>query len=332
MTTWPWAWLKRKSINWALRATVKPLWRRQNLSAEELQRLLAQAESWLPVPGGAPGLRKRIDHHFEAEWFEPKTPTTRVLLYLHGGAWIIHVPRLYRNASRRLARLLQARVLLPDYRLAPEHRFPAASDDALASYEHLLSMGVRPQDIVIGGDSAGGNLALVTLLRARDRGLPMPACAFVFSPVTDLTLSGPSVLRNGGTDVMFSAAAAPLLSHAYLGESGQADHPWVSPLKGELHGLPPILLQASDSEMLTDDSLRFAQHVRAAGGKAEASLWPDLPHVFQLIGALSESHLALQEVADFVRRSTTPGATAPTHDDIRNHNRETHHEEAHSTH
>jgi monoterpene epsilon-lactone hydrolase len=301
---WPWAWLKRKSVNWALRSTIKPLWRRKDLGAEQLQRMLAHANAWLPVPGGACGRAQAINQHLQAEWFEPEPPTRRVLLYLHGGAWIVHMPRLYRSAARRLSRVLQARVLLPDYRLAPEHRFPAGSDDALAAYEFLLASGVPAHDIVLGGDSAGGNLALVTLLRARDRGLPLPSCAFVFSPVTDLTLSSDSVHRLAARDVMFSPSAASLINHAYIDNAGLVEHPWVSPLKGELHGLPPLLLQASDSEMLADDSLRFAERVRAAGGQAEVSLWHDLPHVFQLLAFLQESHRALRQVAQFVHRST----------------------------
>jgi len=297
-----WAWLKRKSFNWVLRATVKPLWSRRDLTPFELQRLLDQACTWLPIAGRAPGRPERVNAHLLAEWFEPAQPTQRVLLYLHGGAWITHAPALYRSLARRLAQTLQARVLMPDYRLAPAYRFPAGSDDALGAYKHLLDSGIPPEQIVIGGDSAGGNLALVTLIRARDAGLPLPACGFMFSPVTDLTLGSASSHRNQLSDVMFSLPAGALVGAAYLDDMSQVRHPWVSPLFAQVHGLPPLLLQASDSEMLADDARNFAERVRAAGGQAEYSSWHDLPHVFQMAGFLSEAAAALQEVRRFVQR------------------------------
>jgi len=297
-----WAWLKRKSFNWVLRATVKPLWSRRDLTPHELQRLLDQACNWLPIAGRAPGRPERVNAHLLAEWFELARVAPRVLLYLHGGAWITHAPALYRSLARRLAQTLQARVLMPEYRLAPAWRFPAGSDDALAAYKHLLDSGVPPGQIVIGGDSAGGNLALVTLIRARDEGLPLPACGFVFSPVTDLTFSSASSHRNQLSDVMFTLPAGTFVGTAYLDDMGQLQHPWVSPLYADLHGLPPLLLQASDSEMLADDARRFAECVRAAGGRAEFSSWHDLPHVFQMAGFLTEAAAALQEVHRFVHR------------------------------
>ena len=194
------------------------------------------------------------------------------------------------------------RVLVPDYRLAPEHPFPVGLDDCFAVYRWLIDEGFASQRLAIAGDSAGGNLALGVLMRSRDHGLPLPACAALMSPITDFTGSGRSVQLNEASDVLFGRSALHLVQSAYLGGAA-ADDPAVSPLFGDWAGLPPLLFHTSDSEMLLDDSLRAVERARACGVHAEAKVWPDLPHVFQLIDLLPEARESLAEIGKVHRRT-----------------------------
>ena len=203
------------------------------------------------------------------------------LLYLHGGAWCLHLPGTYRRLAHRLAALTGLRVLLPDYRLAPEHPFPAAVDDCFATYRWLVDQGYADRPLAIAGDSAGGSLTLVTMMRARDASLPLPACAALLSPSTDLTMSGPSIEYNERADPMFANAALTLLPDLYCPGVARS-HPWLSPLFGQWQGLPPLLFQAGSTEMLLDDSVRAHDRAIAAGVDARIKVWPGLPHVAPL--------------------------------------------------
>ena len=236
------------------------------------------------------------------EWLTvPSSGPERVLLYLHGGGFALRLPHLYARFAARMARALQARVLLADYRLAPEHPFPAGADDCLAAYRWLLGQGVAPHHIVLGGDSAGANLALATLLAAKAAGLPRPACAFVISPPVDLTLASPSVVDNERSDALFRLATLLLLRRHYV-DAERVLHPLVSPLFADLAGLPPLLLQAGTREMLRDDAVRYAERARAAGVEVELELRHGMQHCFQLLESLPESGRAIETIARFVRR------------------------------
>ena len=238
------------------------------------------------------------------EWLDvPQSRPERVLLYLHGGGFVVRLPNLYARFAARVGRALGARVLLVDYRLAPEHPFPAAVDDCLATYRWLLGQGVSARNIVIAGDSAGGNLTLVTLLGAKAAGLPPPACAFVLSPPVDLTVASPSFVANERSDAMFRLATLILLRGRYVGAERLLD-PLVSPLFGDLAGLPPLLLQAGTREVLRDDAVRFAERARSAGVEVELELWHDMQHCFQLLQFLPESGRAIQSIERFVARHT----------------------------
>jgi len=234
------------------------------------------------------------------EWLAvPSSKPDRVLLYLHGGGFALHLPQIYARFAARLARALGARVLLADYRLAPEHPFPAGVDDCLTVYAWLLGQGVAPHQIVIGGDSAGANLTLATLLGAKEAGLPRPACAFAISPPVDLTLASPSFVENERSDALFRLATLLLLRRHYV-EAERLLDPRVSPLFGELAGLPPLLLQAGTREMLRDDAVRFAERARAVGVEVELELWHGMQHCFQLLEFLPESGRAIETITRFV--------------------------------
>jgi epsilon-lactone hydrolase len=238
------------------------------------------------------------------EWVEvPSTRPERVLLYIHGGGFALRLPNLYARFAARIGRLLGARVLLVDYRLTPEHPFPAGLDDCLAVYRWLLGRGFAAHNIVIAGDSAGANLTLATLLGAKAAGVSAPACAFVISPPVDLTMASPSFVRNEHSDALFRIATLMLLRDRYVGAERLLD-PLVSPLFGDLAGLPPLLLQAGTREMLHDDAVRFAERARGAGVQVELELWHGMQHCFQLLQFLPESGRAVEAMARFVMQHT----------------------------
>lgn len=227
-----------------------------------------------------------------------------VLLYLHGGAYVMGSPRTHRALAARLAGLAGLDALLPRYRLAPEHPFPAAFDDVCTAYAALLARGYSPERIALAGDSAGGGLALALLAALRLRGWPSPAALVAFSPLTDMTFSGPSFRENARRDVMLPPSRADDIRRFYLGRGGDPRDPRVSPLFAQWCRPPPVLLQVSRSEILRDDSLRMAERLRDAGGRVDCTLCGDLPHVWQIFqGRLPEADAALVQAGDFLRRA-----------------------------
>ena len=239
-----------------------------------------------------------------AEWITlPESRNEKIILYIHGGAWMLKFPRLHHAMVASWCRRIRARALMADYRLAPEHRFPAGIEDVWSAWQWLIDQGTPTQDIIIAGDSAGGNLALALLHRIKAAGGAMPACAVMLSPFVDFTLSSPSMATNEKCDPMFSAAAMVGLRHHYLAPE-QMLLPDASPLFGDFNGLPPLFFQSSESEMLRDDSLRAAARAHAAGVTVEVELWDNVPHVFQGFQTLTHGKAALEHIADFIARHT----------------------------
>ena len=214
-----------------------------------------------------------------------------------------------RRLANRLYALTGMRVLLPDYRLAPEHPFPAGVDDCYGAYRWLVDHGHADRPLAIAGDSAGGSLALVTLMRARDASLPLPDCGVLISPSTDLTMSGPSVEYNERADPMFANVALGLLPDLYC-PGVERTHPWLSPLFGQWQGLPPLLFQAGSTEMLLDDSVRAHDRAVSAGVDARIRVWRELPHVAPLFTFMPEADLALREIAEFIIGRLRPRVAA----------------------
>jgi acetyl esterase/lipase len=232
----------------------------------------------------------------------------KVLLYLHGGAFIVGRPENFAGLMARLSRLTRTEVVAPDYRLAPEHPFPAAVEDARAAWAGLIARGYAPADIVIGGDSAGGNLALGLLAKLLGEGA-RPAGLFAFSPVCDLTFAGPSIALNATTDAILPAERRDELMGYYLGGASPGD-PRASPLMAEFTNPPPVFLQFAETEILADDSRRMAAKLRAAGGEVTLDVWPDAPHVWVLFdGYVPEARAALLRVAGFVNALFGDGQT-----------------------
>ena len=235
-----------------------------------------------------------------AVWMIPPGASERVLLYLHGGGFVMCSPWTHGPAAVAIARAAGVRALLPAYRLAPEHPFPAALDDCMSVYRWLLAEGVEAEKIVIGGDSAGGNLTLATLLSLRDAGLPMPAGAICLSPATDMTASGESFRTHAKDEVLLTVPFCQAVGPMYYGQT-PPEAPLVSPLFADLRGLPAILVHVGTRELLLDDSVRFAERARAAGVEVTLKIWEGLWHAFQLFIVFPEARQAIVELGAFVR-------------------------------
>jgi epsilon-lactone hydrolase len=237
------------------------------------------------------------------EWVSSPHVTTQPVFYLlHGGGFMSGSCVTHRELAARLCLAGELRVLLLDYRLAPEHPFPAAVDDAVAGYRWLLAQGIRPDQIAIGGDSAGGGLALSALLRLRERRLAMPAAGVLMSPWLDLALSGESMQANAAIDPLCSQVALRSAAAHYLGDAD----PWsplASPLYADLRGLPPLLVQVGADEVLLSDSTRLAKRANAAGVAVELEVWEEMWHVWHgWAGALPEGQQAIERIGAFVRQ------------------------------
>lgn len=227
------------------------------------------------------------------------------ILYLHGGAYCLGSPGTHRAMLSHLAARSAARIYLPDYRLAPEHPYPAALRDALSCYEGLLQQGVDPVNITIAGDSAGGGLALATAMAIRNQGLPMPAAMVLISPWTDLSLSGQSFNTHQARDPILRRNWLDQCSGWYCDQFDRRD-PGISPLFGDHRGLPPTLVQVGSDEVLLDDSVRLESALRDAGNAIRFHCYDGMWHVFQLhAGMLPEADQALDEISNFMRQPQT---------------------------
>jgi epsilon-lactone hydrolase len=224
------------------------------------------------------------------------------VLYFHGGGYVAGSARTGTHLAAELARRTGGRALSVDYRLAPEHPYPAAAEDGLAVYAGLLDSGARPSRILVAGDSAGGGLAMATLLAAREQGLPQPAAVAVFSPWADITRSGASMRTKDGADPLFSYDAMGWFAGRYM-PAGDRSAPLASPVFAALAGLPPLLIQAGSHEVLLDDAVRLAVNAGRDDVEVTLQVATEGTHVFQRhFGALDEADGALDEVARFFKR------------------------------
>jgi acetyl esterase/lipase len=273
---------------------------RWDAPVESFRAMMARQERHFRPPRDV-AIRPATVGGVPCEWLTPPGADDRaVILYLHGGAWTLGWTAIHRRMVAHLARAAGCRVLAVDYRLAPEHPFPAALDDCLAAYRALRADGTPPGSIVVAGDSAGGTLALGVLIALRDAGEPPPAAAACIGAATDLA----------GTGATFETARDPIVTPAFVRRMralyiGAHDirSPLISPLYADLRGLPPLLIQAGGDEMLLSDSERLAEAARAAGVDATLEIWPRMWHVWHLFApTLPEARRAIAAVAAFARR------------------------------
>ena len=247
-----------------------------------------------------------------AEWIQAPAAANGVLLYLHGGGFVCGSMKSYRHMLGALARASGMRVLGIEYRLAPENAFPAAVQDAMAAYRWLLSRGLDSKEIVIGGDSAGGNLTLSTLIALRYFGEPLPAAGVCLSPWADLTNTAESFAAKAAVDPCVQREMVELFANFYLGNRDRRT-PLASPLHADLQGLPPLLIQVGSSETLLDDSLHLADRAKAAGVDVTLEVWNDMVHVWHLFAPiLREGQQAIERIGEFIRKHTATRAHGQT--------------------
>lgn len=294
----------------SLRATILDVYLRSTMKPKPLHEIDAsELRAWFDrraimlTPKGVE-LEVVTDGPVRGEWHRLPGGAKRTILYLHGGGYVFGSPRLYRTMTYPLALQAGADIFAPVYSLAPEHPCPAAIEDAVAAFESLVSGGIKPSSIVIAGDSAGGGLALAAMMALRDADKPAPAGAVLFSPWTDLACTGPSHIANGRTDAMFRRETVAKSGARYAGALDLKDAR-VSPLYGAFEGLAPMLVFASRSELLFDDSARLAPKAKAAGVPFRLEARDGLPHVWPMFHALiPEAREAIRIAAEFVRERT----------------------------
>jgi epsilon-lactone hydrolase len=236
-----------------------------------------------------------------AEWIMGPASKDNVILYLHGGAYALGSVNIHREYLSRLALATQQKVLAINYRLAPEHPFPAALEDSSMAYRWLLSQGFDSSKIIMAGDSAGGGLTLATLVFLRDSGDPLPACAVCLSPWVDLTLSSKSIYSKAPDDPLLSSEILKVYSRQYAGDF-KTDQPLISPLFADLKGLPPLLIHVGTNEILQDEAIQISENARLAGVEVTLETWEGMFHVFQIIPFLPEAKTSLDHIARFISK------------------------------
>jgi acetyl esterase/lipase len=295
---------RAEALRLALRL-FKKLRRHRHLPIETARRRLRFLERF--VPGPPAGTRTELieaDGISAVRIITPQARDDMCVLHFHGGGYTVGTAALYRDFTWRIGVASRAPVLYFDYRLAPEHPFPAALDDAIRVYRWLAER-VDPRRIAIVGDSAGGGLALGTLFRLRDEGCALPAAAVAISPWTDLALTGESLRGNAAADPMMDAATFPAIADGYLA-GADPRNPYASPLYGDASGLPPTLFQVGSDEVLLDDSVRMAARLKAAGSKVEIEIWPRMPHAWHLYARiLPEGRKAIEHIGRFVQSTVS---------------------------
>lgn len=241
------------------------------------------------------------------EWHIPAgCENAPIIYYLHGGAYIMGSPATHRRLVSYIARAARMRAVVPNYRLAPEHRFPAALEDSLAVYRQLIQHCTDSTNIAIGGDSAGGNLSMATLLALRDGGEDMPGACFLISPWLDMTGAGETVKTRAGIDPWFRPEHIAPSAEKIFTESDKKN-PLVSPVFADAGNLPTMLIHVGDHEILLSDSTRLADNIVQAGGEVSLRIWPEMWHVFQFfVGQMPESNASISEIAQFLRAKIDP--------------------------
>ena len=245
----------------------------------------------------------------KAEWTTtPDADTSKVVLYLHGGGYVIGSLDSHRHLAAEVGRAARCRTLAIDYRLAPEHPFPAAVDDALAAYRFLLASNVSAAGISIAGDSAGGGLVVAVMVAIRDAGLPQPACGWPISPWIDMEAIGDSMVGKASTDPTVQKAGILDMAKHYLGGADPRS-PLAAPLYADLQGLAPLLIQVGTAETLLDDAIRLAQRAGAADVAVDLQIWPEMIHVWHLyFNELSAGRRAIASGGEFIRAMTARGS------------------------
>jgi monoterpene epsilon-lactone hydrolase len=295
---------QRENLEAVLRQSAFPV----GSDVNEQRRLLRELISSQPRPAGVTVTAAALGGVPTAEITVDGIEPRHVVLYFHGGVYVLGDAFLAADLASQVGRRTHAKVISVDYRLAPEHPYPAAVDDALAAYEALLHNGIAPSDIAFAGESAGGGLAIATLVNARDHGLPLPAAAFVMSPYADLTLDGTTMRTKHEVDPLLSREnLQPRVTDYTAGQDAALG--LISPVFADLSGLPPLIIQAGTHEVLLDDAVRLARQAATADVEVTLDITPRVPHVFQAYHQiLDEAVAALDRAAQFLSAHLAPVA------------------------
>jgi len=298
---------QRETLDAILRQSAFPA----DSDVNEQRRLLKELLSAQPLPADVIVTAAALDGVPTAEMTVDGIEPRHVVLYFHGGVYVMGDAFLAADLASQVGRRTDARAISVDYRLAPEHPYPAAVDDALAAYEALLHDGIAPSDIAFAGESAGGGLAIATLVNARDHGLPLPAAAFVMSPYVDLTLAGTTMETRREVDPLLSPEALQARVTDYT--AGQdAALGLISPVFADLSGLPPLIIQAGTHEVLLDDAVRLAQRAATADVEVTLDITPGVPHVFQAYHPILDEGAAALDRAGWLLSAQLAGAERVT--------------------
>lgn len=290
--------VRSQAINFVTRIAIRAAYRKpQEVTAYRPRYARTDDRVKTPLPSGLTVEEQTAP--VEGRWIRNAAGGERVVLYLHGGAFIMRLPKTHTAFAAALCADLKSSAFLPWYRLAPEHPFPAAPEDCLAAYRHLLDAGHRSSDIVVMGDSAGGNLALALLHLIRRESLPMPAAVVAFSPITDFAQVSATWRLNKWRDPMYVVQGVVQPQRHYLQGASPID-PVASPYYGDLEGFPPTLVVVGGVEAMLDDAVSFVKKAVEAGVPAKVHIWKGMPHVFLLYGFLPETPLARRAVVDWL--------------------------------
>lgn len=289
--------LQGKLIRWSMR--LRP---RVKLSIQKSRQFLDGATKWIPAPKQNTYQEEHI-HDIPALWVTPPNHNQQVILYFHGGAYIVGSIDSERSIAGNIALESHARVLIVGYRLAPEHPFPAGLEDALTCYRYLISIGITAQQIVVCGMSAGGGLATALMLKLKSLGEPLPRAGILLSPWLDLTGTSPSTITNAKRDSGLSWRMLAPAVEAYVVGDNDVRNPLISPVFADLAGdFPPLLIQVGDVEILFDDSRQFAKNAQDTGHEVKLSVWAGMIHGWHMYGMIPEAREAIHEISAFIRQ------------------------------
>lgn len=290
------------ALNTLLKLSIKPELAVEGEHLQRSRRSMDRWGAWAPSVSGV-SVKKETLAGIDCEVHTPeRAPSNQVILYMHGGGFVVGSPVSHRNLVSRLAQQAGIKATSMNYRKAPEHPFPAALADTTAVYQYCLDQGIKPANIVFCGDSAGGNLVLTTLLKLKQDGMPLPAAGCCISPWCDLTLTAASIQGNAKKDLILSPKLLQQFAERYVPDDSR-NNPLMSPLQGDLTGLPPLLIQVGSAEILLDDAVTMADKARQAGVPVELEVWDDMQHVWHYCAfLLKDGRRAIQHMADFIRQ------------------------------
>jgi len=301
--------IRAKLIRFTLRHTMKKKFADvgdSQLNVEKFRAYMKKTEKFSAKIPASIRVESIVINGVQCEWIDQKDAQQkpnheqRILIYLHGGGYVCGGPDSHRDLAWRIAEQSGCKLLLVDYRLAPEHRFPAAIDDASGCYQNLLDKGYQPNNIAFAGDSAGGGLVAATFLKLKELKLPQPKCAVLMSPWLDLAASGDSIIVNEQADPMLTPKALKTMSSLYLGDV-DVKTPMASPVFSDTSELAPMLIHVGSTEILLSDAERFSAAVEKTGGDVSLKIWPKMPHVFQVFAAvMPEAKRSIEEIGDFI--------------------------------